>query len=156
MRDVSFPSFASDQTDAAGPGCSEPRRQAGTRERAKDDAARGFAAGSSREIPNPGPALLHADGSEPAFRNVPFPLPRAERTEFADLTVLRGVSGEQNGFVPVNIEVWRNRRPLERFWSSTPALASCGRMKPSTNGHVAERSRPVFVMKAMSGFGSLP
>src|SRR5512142_1013592 len=40
--------------------------------------------------------------------------------------------------------------------SSKPTDASAGRTKPSTNGHVEARSRPVSVMKAKSGLGSLP
>lgn len=40
--------------------------------------------------------------------------------------------------------------------NSSPTEASAGRMNPSTNGHVDERSRPVFVMYAISGLGNFP
>ena len=104
---------------------------------------------------NPVPAGLDADRTQIPFRNVPFPFSRAKRGQLADLAALVRVAGEQNGYRSSKHRGGRSRR-FRTICNSNPTAARFGRMNPLTKGQVEDRSRPVFVMNAISGRGSLP
>lgn len=53
---------------------------------------------------DPVPAGLDANGAHPTLCNVLLPFSGAERAELPDLSALRGIAGQQNGIVPINIE----------------------------------------------------